>query len=93
MSNPPKIKCAAIILNGIIYEGDSHCNIGLKMVREGICERYPSGDAQGFVNVEGKFISRYQALRIAIHNGQVPPEMINKGVLYSEYLRGYKDNT
>ena len=52
-SKCPKIKCAAIILNGVIYEGDSHCEIGCKMVRDGICSRYPSGDAQGFVEDGG----------------------------------------
>lgn len=88
----PKIKCAAIQFEGKIYEGKSHCEIGLQMVRDKICEHYPAGDAQGFVDEEGNFRSRYQALRMAIHNGQVPPEMIKKDQLYSEYLRGYKDD-
>ena len=86
-----KIKCAAILYNGVIYEGQSHCEIGLKMVREKICTPpYPHGEAQGFVSDDGKFFNRYQSLRIAIHAGQVPHELIKKEYLYSEDLRGIK---
>ena len=27
-----KIKCAAILYNGIVYEGNSHAEIGIKMI-------------------------------------------------------------
>jgi len=71
-SGSMRIKCAAILHNGVIYEGERHCEIGFAMLRDGVCERpYPGGDAQGFVTECGKFVRRAPALMIAIRAGQV----------------------
>lgn len=67
-----RIKCAAIIYKGKIYEGKNHSEIGFQMLRDNVCPRpFPSGDAQGFVTEDGDFIGRYQALRIAAQAGQI----------------------
>lgn len=66
------IKSAAILYEGKIYEGKSHAEIGVEMVMKRICKPpYPGGDAQGFVTSEGNFVSRTEALKIAIEAGQV----------------------
>lgn len=84
-----RIKCAAIQYQGKIYEGKSHCEIGHKMLADGVCERpFPGGDAQGFVTEDGDFVGRYQALRIAAQAGQVVwGETIHKDELFSEDLK------
>ena len=84
-----RIKCAAILHNGNIYEGNSHCEIGLKMVRDGICKPpYPSGDSQGFVTECGRFVRRAAALAIAIRSGQVVQgQTMHSLWLFSEDLR------
>jgi hypothetical protein len=67
-----RIKCAAIKYHGKIYEGASHCEIGLKMIEDKVCRRpYPTGQAQGFVTECGLFVNRAAALMIAIEAGQV----------------------
>lgn len=84
-----RIKCAAIIYNGKVYEGSTHSEIGIKMVVDGICPPpYPSGDAQGFVTEDGDFVSRCQALRIAVNAGQVVwGKTLNSEELFSEDLK------
>lgn len=88
-SGSMRIKCAAILHNGVIYEGQSHCEIGLAMLRDGVCQRpYPSGDAQGFVTECGRYVRRAPALMIAIRAGQVlEGRTINRRELFSEDLR------
>jgi len=67
-----RIKAAAILYKGKIYEGRRHCEIGLKMLADGACGRpYPGGKAQGFVTDAGEFVGRADALTIAIAAGQV----------------------
>ena len=85
-----KVKCAAILYKGKIYEGQAHCDIGLAMIREKVCRcPYPGGNAQGFVTDDGQFVSREEALRIAISAGQVKEgETCQKDRLFSEDLRG-----
>lgn len=87
------IASAAILYNGKAYTGRSHCEIGIKMVQEGVCPRpYPGGDAQGFVDDEGVFWSRCEAAVIATAAGQVQigksnrEHIFNGEKLYSEDL-------
>lgn len=69
-----KIKCAAILFNGKIYEGENHPVIRQKMLEDGICKcPYSGGKAQGFVTECGRFVSRKEAMQIAIKAGQVDP--------------------
>lgn len=84
-----KIKCAAILFEGKIYEGQAHCDIGLAMIRERVCRcPYPGGKAQGFVTDDGRFVSREEALPIAIAAGQVKEgQTCHKDRLFSEDLR------
>lgn len=84
-----RIKCAAILYNGVIYEGESHSEIGLELVRKGITKPpYPGGEAQGFVTECGRFVNRYQALRIAASAKQVTwGTTMHHEELFSEDLR------
>lgn len=84
-----RIKCAAIRYNGEIYEGERHCDIGIRMVQEGICDRpYPGGEAQGFVTEDGTYVNRKAAMAIALRAGQVEKgKTHNKHELFSEDLR------
>jgi len=81
------IKCAAIQYEDEVYEGDTHASIGLQMVAKGICKRYPSGEAQGFITECGRYVLRGPALAIAINAGQVERgRTINSRNLFSEDL-------
>ena len=84
-----RIKCAAIKYHDKVYEGTSHCEIGLKMIEDKVCRRpYPSGKAQGFVTECGLFVNRATALAIAIEAGQVVAgKTIHRHDLFSEDLR------
>ena len=83
-----KIRSAAIRYKDSIYCGENHSKIGIKMVRDGICETpYPFGDDQGFITECGKYVRRAAALMIALRAGQVSPgEHINSRELFSEDL-------
>jgi hypothetical protein len=82
-----KIKCAAIKYKGAIYEGESHSKIGIKMVADGVCEKYPGGEAQGFVTECGIFVCRAPAYIIAWRAGQIDiNKTICKNELFSEDL-------
>lgn len=85
-----RIKSSAIIHEGKIYTGERHDLIGLKMIKDGVCERpYPSGMHQGFVTECGTYVTRMQALTIAIEAGQIKAgEHCHPTELFSEDLRG-----
>jgi len=83
-----RIKCAAIRFNGKIYEGESHFKIGSRMVKDGICNKFPGGDDQGFVTECGMYVRREPALIIAIKAGQVEAgKTFQPNKLFSEDLR------
>ena len=88
-----RVKCAAILYEGKIYEGISHCDIGFDMLKRKVCNRpYPGGDAQGFVTECGKFVSREEALEIAIAARQVKRgQTTNNNQLFSEDIRGVNE--
>lgn len=88
-----RIKCAAIRYHGQIYEGESHCLIGLKMVEDQICPApYPGGEDQGFITECGCFVRRAPALMIAIKSGQVVAgKTMHPRHLFSEDLRKVYD--
>jgi len=85
-----KIECAAIKLNGQIFNdfyGKTHSEIGLKMCLEGFCKTYPSGDNQGFLTDTGKFVNREEAFQIALKAKQIElGKTINPNKLFSEDL-------
>jgi hypothetical protein len=85
-----RIKSAAIRYKDKIYTGKSHSEIGIKMVRDGICKSpYPFGDDQGFITECGKYVRRAPALMIAVRAGQVKlGTTLNKNELFSEDLKG-----
>ena len=86
-----RIKCAAIRYIGNVYEGESHYAIGQKMIADGVCEKIPGGDAQGFVTECGKYVRRAPALMIAIGAGQVEEgKTLNPLHLFSEDINQYK---
>ena len=83
-----RIKCAAIRHVGHVFTGRRHCEIGLKMIEDGVCQKpYPGGDAQGFVTECGAFVRRELALAIAIKAGQVEKgKTVHPTHLFSEDL-------
>ena len=85
-----QIKCAAIIYKEIVYEGQSHVEIGHKMLRDGVCQRpFPSGPSQGFVTDTARFVDRNEAMTIAINAKQITfGHTIHEFELFSEDLRG-----
>lgn len=86
-----RIKCAAIRYNDQIYEGNSHSEIGLKMVRDGICQPpYPGGDDQGFVTECGRYVRRQPARMIALRAGQIGEKTVHPTMLFSEDLNANK---
>lgn len=84
-----RIKCAAILYHDKVYEGRSHCEIGNKMIEDGVCPKpYLGGETQGFVTECGMFVRRPAALRIAVKAGQVVRgQTLSDHELYSEDLR------
>jgi hypothetical protein len=65
---------AAIRYKGQVYLGVSHSEIGQEMLEIGVCPPpFPGGDAQGFVNEYDEFISREEAMEVAIKAKQVKP--------------------
>ena len=83
-----KIKCAAILYRGRVYEGRSHPEIGHKMLKDGVCPRpFPGGKNQGFVVESGDFVGREVARIIAIESGQLKEDEIDHPTeLFSEDL-------
>ena len=92
MKTDLRIKCAAIQHDGKIYEGQSHAEIGHQMLKDKACKRpFPGGDAQGFVTECGKFMSRMEAMYVAIAAGQVEEgKTCHPYKLFSEDIRGVK---
>lgn len=81
------IEKAAIIYQGKVYTGWRHDRIGLKMVADRVCPiPYPGGKAQGFVTNEGEFVSRGEALRIAMEAGQTIVKSGHPSHLFSEEI-------
>jgi hypothetical protein len=85
-----RIKSAAILYEGVIYEGWSHPEIGLKMLEDGVCPRPYPGEHQGFVTESGRFVEREEALQIAKESKQIIKKTGNPNQLYSEDIRDYK---
>ena len=86
--NTTRIKCAAILYDGIIYKGRSHSEIGRRMINTGVCSRpFPGGKSQGFFTTSGWYAERDVAMRLAIAAGQVAEgDTIHATELFSEDL-------
>ena len=83
-----RIKCAAIRFQDNIFEGESHYSIFQRMRNNGVCDKMPGEDDQGFVTECGKYVRRAPALAIAIRAGQVEQgKTINSRHLFSEDIR------
>lgn len=77
---------SAIKFKGKIYTAKRHSYI-IKGLKEGgiiTMDDKPLLQDQGFVNMKGEFLTRYQAKFEAIKSGQIPPEF--EGLLHSEDL-------
>ena len=74
---------AAIKQNGVVYTGRRHNEIIFNMVRAGIVL---TEAVQGFLTSEDRFLTRNEALKVAIAAGQVRRENIKGGTLTSENL-------
>lgn len=83
-----RVKCAAIFHNGEIHEGKTHAVIGLGMIKAHVCMTpFPGGNNQGFVTECGKYVTRKEAMVIAIEAKQVEAgKTCNLVELYSEDL-------
>ncbi|MHA1344955.1 MAG: hypothetical protein ACTSO3_01010 [Candidatus Heimdallarchaeaceae archaeon] len=76
-----RIKCAAVRKYFLLYEGESHAQIGKDhpgILKNGI---------QGFVTESGQFVGRSVALGIAQEAGQIVKKHGNKKLLFSEDLK------
>ena len=63
---------AAIRKDGVIYTGYRHHLIGQDMLKQGVCSRpFPGGEDQAFVTNLGRWVSREEALKIALNAGQL----------------------
>ena len=80
----------AIRFNGIIYSlpaPNRHHNVILKIVQEtGAQTVNAQGDDQGFLDDTGKFLTRKEALDIALNNGQLRLDRPIYDKLFSENL-------
>ena len=65
--NAKRIKCAAILKDGVVYEGKYHGAIFRDYGREGNLR----DGVQGFVTECGKFVDRVEGLMIAEEAGQI----------------------
>jgi hypothetical protein len=85
-----RIKCAAIRYKDEIYEGRNHPEIGIQMVKSGVCPKpYPGGKDQGFVTFAGEYVERDVAMELALESGQVtkgythhPTELFSEDLNY-----------
>lgn len=80
------IVCSAIIHNRVIFQGRRHHD-AIKLAVDSIGDP-PAGDVQGFWSNWNRFLSRKEALEMAIESGQVDPEKLcNAAIgLFSEDL-------
>lgn len=85
--------------DGTLYIADRHCQAGWEYNRTTGKRPYPGGDAQGFVTGSMRFVSREEAMLIALEAGQVRRDpatkdhrtpglvMMDATELYSEDLK------
>jgi len=78
---PERIKCAAVRKYFLLYEGESHAQIGKD--HPGILKN----SVQGFVTEDGLFYGRSVALDIAKEAGQIVKKHGNSKLLFSEDLK------
>lgn len=80
----------AIRFNAKIYSlppPNRHHNVILKIVEEtGVANVNASGEDQGFLDSTGKYLTRKEALDLAIENGQLRWDQPIYSQLYSENL-------
>ena len=87
-----KIVCSAIIHNdGFIVAGVRHYDMVMNNMIRQLPEQYRKPvrmDQQGFLDQYGDFLTREDALKIAVKNGQIEPKTGNQDCtrLYSEDL-------
>jgi len=63
---------AAIRKDGVIYTGYRHYLIGHDMLNRGVCSKpFPGGVDQAFITNFGRWVSREEALEIALRTGQL----------------------
>lgn len=77
------IKEAAIFYRGKVYTGHRHHNIIYDLYTE--FQTQITGEIQGFVTSTNRFVTRQEALEIAIASGQVTKPICGWG-LFSEDL-------
>lgn len=84
---PSKIKESAILKDGKIFTGHRHHNIINSTDELGLPFGYFKGGIQGFVDEDGNFLTREEAVKVAIDLGQVKEENLHvSGKLFSEDL-------
>lgn len=80
---PIWIRSAAVLIDGEIFEGARH-----HLILRDIFEKYgpKAGKNQGFVDNFGRYLTRSQAAKLALENGQIIEKQYNKRDLFSEEL-------
>lgn len=76
------IKHSAIKQGGIVYVGKRHHNCIAVMIECGLPK--PITGEQGFVTDKGEFVTREEALKIAVENNQIIKKHGIPSQLYSE---------
>jgi len=82
----PRLVAAAVCRNGEVVTGRRHGDCMREAVLAHSWAKPVLGEETGFVDENGIYYSREDALVIAIDAGQVKLEDLRSGVLYSEDL-------
>lgn len=80
-----RITAAAIKHGGKVYQGLRHCDIIKDIVKATGCKRVMRTSEQGFVTIEGDFVSREKARELVLASGQETKRPVGR-ILFSEDL-------
>jgi hypothetical protein len=87
MTDPERIKEAAMMFRGIMYTGRSHALIMNDIrVATGVLKILQRDAEFGFVTTTGRFVDRKEAAKIALACGQIERLRYQPDELYSEEL-------
>jgi len=84
MNSQPRLVASAVCRDGEVITALRHAECIRKAILRGWDQPVRSTE-QGFVDEDGKYYSRKEAVAVAIASGQLP-EALRKHILTSEYL-------
>lgn len=77
---------AAILHEGVVYEGMRHFQIIRDIVEKTGVKKVTGRSNQGFITSTGRFVGREEAAKISISSGQIKELKFNSHQLFSEEL-------